>query len=242
MTVPETIRPRAPRRSTLVIFGCLLLGVLAVGFAVVALRSAADANRQLQKDNASYTTAIGQLSTALQTTQNQLKEHGLQPKAPPPTQIIQGVPGIQGLQGIPGPAGPSGPPGPTGAAGAAGATGKTGATGPTGANGATGPSGAQGVAGQSGQTGPAGPAGPSGANGTNGQPPAGWTYTDPAGNTYTCTRVSDFDPSSPQYQCTQTGSAPAPGPTSTVATNTVATAPKSHGKSRTAAVVATEPE
>lgn len=246
MTIPHSIRPRLPRRETVLMAIGMTVWLLAVGMALLALRSASDANQQLTSDKATEATAIGQLSTALQDTQNQLRQHGVEPTAPPPAQIVQGVPGMQGIQGIPGPAGPSGPPGgigPTGPVGATGKTGATGATGPTGATGATGPTGAQGVAGQPGQTGATGPAGPSGPSGANGQPPAGWTYTDPAGNTYSCTRVSNFDPSSPQYQCAQTGSAPTPAPSPSTSPNTVTTtAPKSQSKSRTAAVVATEPK
>lgn len=49
---------------------------------------------------------------------------------------------------------------------------------------------------------PPGPAGKDGTNGTNGQPPVNWTARHADGSTETCTRASNFDPSNPTYDCT----------------------------------------
>lgn len=208
MTLPDSVRPRRPRRETVWLLAGLLIVLVAVGMAWLALQAAADANKQLQQEKQVEATAIGQLSTALQTTQNQLKQHGVVPKAPPPSTIVQGVPGIQGIQGIPGPIGPSGAPGPSGSPGA---TGKTGATGPAGAQGA------QGVQGQPGANstvpGPQGPQGQPGQDGQPGKPPAGWTNTYPDGSVETCRPAANFDPNNPWYTCTTSApSSPPPSP------------------------------
>ncbi|WP_228981307.1 collagen-like protein [Streptomyces sp. DH12] len=154
-------------------------------------------------------------------------------------QPIAGGPGSRGepkaVAGPPGPAGPAGVPGPTGPPGPPGVA-ITGAPGRTGPPGPVGPSstvpgpagqnavGEPGPAGNPGPAGPPGPPGPAGADGTDGadgadgvdgrdgtdgQPPAGWTYTDTEGATYTCRRADDFDPAAPRYTCTPT-STPAP--------------------------------
>lgn len=223
MTFPESVRPHKPRRETVWILAGLLIVLVAVGMAWLALQTAADANRQLQQEKASEATAIGQLSTALQTTQNQLKEHGVAPKAPPPQTIVQGVPGIQGIQGIPGPIGPSGAPGPSGSPGA---TGKTGATGAQGAQGVQGEPGANSTV-----PGPQGAQGQPGQDGKPGQPPAGWTTTYPDGSTETCQRAANFDPNSPWYTCTVTPApsqspSPSPSPSQSAITGSVQAKPK----------------
>lgn len=214
MTLPESVRPHKPRRETVWILAFLLIVLVAVGMAWLALQTAADANRQLQQEKASEATAIGQLSTALQTTQNQLKQHGVTPKAPPPQTIVQGVPGIQGIQGIPGQSivGPQGPPGkdaptpnPTAIASLA-----AGMVHPS-----PGPQGPAGPAGQPGadSTVP-GPQGPAGPQGQSGPPPSSWTWswTDSTGvtHTYTCTQTAA---GSTSYSCQETGtSSPSPSP------------------------------
>lgn len=208
MALPDAVRPRRPRRETVWLVGGLLVLLGVVWIALLALQTAADANKQLLADKAAEATAIGQLSSALQTTQNQLKAHGVTPKAAPPSQIIQGVPGIQGVQGIPGPIGPSGAPGPSGSPGA---TGKTGATGAAGAQGAQGVQGVQGQPGAN-STVP-GPQGQPGQDGKPGQPPAGWTNTYPDGSVETCRRAANFDPNNPYYTCTTSApSSPPPSP------------------------------
>lgn len=226
MTIPEAIRPRRPRRETVLIGTGLVMLLLVVGVALIALRTAEQANRQLQQDKATESTAIGQLSSALQVTQNQLKEHGLKPVAPPPRQIIEGVPGAPGVQGIPGPTGPSGAPGPSGSPGK---TGATGAAGPAGIAGAQGPPGSTGA---SGAQGPAGQPGP---------PPSSWTWhwTDASGvtHTYTCTEDAAGGTT---YSCKETGtSSPpsSPGPTPSPVTGPGQAKPKP----KNAAVVSTGP-
>lgn len=143
------------------------------------------------------------------------------------------VAGPPGSRGEPGPAGvgPSGAPGAQGVPGrpgASGAPGKPGAKstvpGPAGSPGAgstvPGPQGVQGVPGAEstvpGPKGDKGDPGVAGQDGKDGAPPAGWTYTDPAGIEYTCSPVSDFDASAPRYTCspdTAPPSSPSPTPT-----------------------------
>lgn len=77
-----------------------------------------------------------------------------------------------------------------------GPVGVAGVDGKDGTNGADGADGVDGVNGRD------------GTNGVDGQPPSGWQSTEPDGSVTTCTRVADFDPTSPQYQCTN---APAGG-------------------------------
>ena len=146
------------------------------------------------------------------------------------------VAGPPGSRGEPGPAGvgPSGAPGVQGVPGrpgASGAPGKPGAKstvpGPAGSPGAgstvPGPQGVQGVPGAEstvpgpkGDKGDPGVAGQDGKDGAAGAPPAGWTYTDPAGVTYTCSPVDGFDPSAPRYACTADTAPPSsPSPTPT---------------------------
>lgn len=135
---------------------------------------------------------------------------------------VAGPPGSRGKPGatVTGPSGPPGSPGEQGEPGAAASPepGPTGPTGPAGSPGADstvpGPEGSPGVAGAQGVPGPAGPAGQDGKDGTdgkdgsNGSPPAGWTYTDPAGQSYTCSPVDAFDPSSPRYTCAPDAATP----------------------------------
>lgn len=127
------------------------------------------------------------------------------------------VAGPPGSRGEPSPTatGPAGPPGARGEQGSPGANaspvpGPTGATGPPGADSTIpGPQGSPGTAGQDGKD------GTNGKDGAAGQPPAGWKYTDPAGITYICSRVDDFDPSDPRYTCSpSTPSSPTPTPAS----------------------------
>lgn len=243
MTIPETVRPRRPTRETVGWAAGVMLVLLVVGVALLALRTAEGANRQLAQDKAAESTAIGALSTALDQTRTQLQQHGVVPKAPPPSTIIQSVPGAQGAvgpAGATGPQGVAGSPGPIGPTGPAGAVGKTGATGPTGATGQTGPAGVAGPAGPQGDPGPAGAQGPAGASG---QPPAGWTYTDATGATYDCERVSNFDPAAPRYTCTptNTGGTPAPGPSPTPSQSATAGPGQAKPKPKATTIVSTGP-
>jgi hypothetical protein len=131
----------------------------------------------------------------------------VEPAAPGP-QGPQGLPGDtgatgpQGPPGVPGATGPTGPTGVQGPAGPSGASGRDGTDGSDGATGPQGPAGEQGAAGPAGPQGPQGEPGPAGATGEPGQPPSGWTTTYPDGSTETCQRAANFDPASPQYECT----------------------------------------
>ena len=78
---------------------------------------------------------------------------------------------------------------------------------------AVGLDGAAGAAGPKGDKGDPGTDGKDGADGTDGQPPAGWTYTDPAGIEYACSPVDGFDTTSPRYTCTADSAAPTSSPT-----------------------------
>jgi hypothetical protein len=73
------------------------------------------------------------------------------------------------------------------------------------------------VAGSPGPSGPSGPAGQDGASGQPGSPPAGWSYTDPSGVTYTC--VPDDATPAPNYTC----SAVTPSTTATASPTGTAT-------------------
>lgn len=123
------------------------------------------------------------------------------PSGPPGAQGPSGSPGASASP-IPGPIGPAGSPGPVSTV--PGPSGSPGATGASGAQGAPGPAGADGKDGAPGKD------GTNGRDGANGAPPAGWTYTDPAGQTYTCSPVAGFDPQSPRYACTADQPAPPP--------------------------------
>lgn len=198
-----------------------LLGVCTaalVAFTIVELHTASNQISRLQ-------TSQGKLASALTDAQAQLKQNGIQPAQPAPSQIIgqagpPGAVGATGPAGQPGPSGPSGPPGPTGPSGAKGSPGtpgSPGAAGPPGGAGASGAAGSQGPSGSPGPTGPSGvgatgPAGPqgspgvpgpTGASGPSGPAPSGWVYvvTPPIGNpkTHTCT-PSTAGPS-PYYSC-----------------------------------------
>lgn len=165
-------------------------------------------------------------TTASQAQQlaNQVRSLGgtpvVEPASPGP-QGPQGLPGSNGATGSTGQTGAQGVPGQkgdkgdTGAAGTNGSNGQNGNDGKTGPSGEPGATGAQGPAGAQGATGPAGPAG---ADGEPGQPPSGWTTTYPDGSTETCQRAANFDPASPQYECTvqPAGGSSTPATTSAV--------------------------
>jgi hypothetical protein len=130
-----------------------------------------------------------------------------------------GSPGVAGSPGVPGRTGASASPvpGPSGPAGSPGANstipGPAGSPGAVGAQGVPGVAGADGKDGSPGKDGTNGAAGTNGRDGTNGAPPAGWTYTDAAGQSYTCSPVAAFDPTSPRYTCAaDTAPPPTPSP------------------------------
>lgn len=235
MTIPDAVRPRKPRHTTVLLVLGLLSLLLVVGFAVFALRAATDAQHRAEVTQSADALAIRQLSDGLTQTRAQLLQHGVVPKAPPPATIVQGVPGAAG-QSIVGPQGPAGQngtspdpaaiaqlvlamihpvPGPAGVAGPAGPGGAAGkdstVPGPAGPSGAAGQDGANGKDGQDGAQGPAGPAGPA---------PSGWTFTASDGTVYDCAPDSA---GSTHYACTarQTPApTPPPGPSQSATANT----------------------
>src|SRR6185503_4962722 len=175
-----------------------------LGLAIVATRMMDSQGRQLGQQQAQITALSGGLSTA----EAQLSAHGITPIPKPPSVIVSEVAGpppsdsqVQSavdsyLQAHPPTANvdpvqlaqvvdaylvvnpPAGsPPPPTEVA--ADVASYLQANPPP-----SGPAGEAGSPGADGQQGPAGPAGPQGEPGS---PPAGWTWTDPQGNTYQCT-------------------------------------------------------
>jgi hypothetical protein len=100
-----------------------------------------------------------QLINALTQSQAQLRDEGIEPVAPEPEQIVQGIVGPPGKSGEPGPKGERGEKGETGPPGAPGPQGLPGSTGEPGATGARGEPGPAGTQGEPGAPGPQGPAG-----------------------------------------------------------------------------------
>lgn len=256
MTIPDAVRPRKPRRATLTMLGCWLGLLLVVGFAVFALRAATDAQRRAEATQSADAVAIQKLSTGLDQTRAQLQQHGVVPKAPPATTIVQGVPGAAG-QSVVGPAGPAGQngvspdpqaianlvlsmihpvPGPKGDPGAPGVQGVQGVPGqdstvpgPAGANGQNGTNGSDSTV--------PGPKGDPGATGATGPAPSGWTFTDASGATYDCTPDAA---GSTHYQCTAR-QAPSPSPTPAPGPSQSATANSKHTAKRPTTPVSTGP-
>lgn len=181
-------RDHRGHRLFLALAAVAVLGVIALGWGVLSLKAYVDDLSQQQSAAA----------VVAQRLASQLHTLGVTPVVQPPAPLNgpAGPAGPAGVQGIPGPAGSPGIPGPTGVPGP---------TGPTGAPGATGQPGAPGTQGQDGATGPTGPQGPpgpSGAQGPPGQPPAGWSWQDKHGTTFTCTRDAGSPDSAPTYTCT----------------------------------------
>lgn len=205
--VHVTTTVRKPRPSTVRWAVGVAFALAVAALAMWALRSAEAANHRLAREQDAQAVVISRLSAGLDTTRQQLQAHHVEPSAPPAREIVQGVPGAAGE---PGPSGPPGPPGPTGAVGPSGSPGPASTV--PGPAGPAGPPGADStVPGPAGPPGPAGQDGKDGTNGAPGQPPAGWTWTDPQGRTYSCLPVTDFDPQAPRYQCTA-DSTPSPTP------------------------------
>jgi hypothetical protein len=152
----------------------------------------------------------------------QVQSLGHKPVAGPPGSRGEAGASVVGPRGPKGDTGASGKPAPTitpkpGTSGASGSPGKPGAdstvAGPTGPPGAdstvAGPQGEAGVAGPVGPQGDRGEKGDTGDTGATGPAPSGWTYTDGAGVTYTCTPDSD---GSTHYTCTAAPVSPTPSP------------------------------
>jgi hypothetical protein len=155
----------------------------------------------LADETATQQEVIDVLVTDGETVQDQIRELGEEPAAPPPTERTDGEPGPAGAigpQGPPGPQGPRGFPGLPGPDGLPGGVGPAGPAGEVGTAGEPGPAGAEGEAGPAGPEGATGPEGPAGADG---QPPLSWTFFFPNGVEHTCTRSDPFDPANPTYTC-----------------------------------------
>lgn len=256
MSAPvEPVKRHHPRWEPLLRLSVLLLFLLGCAYVVVqllSLRATVDAQ---QAGQTADTVAIEQLSTALKTTQDQLTQHGITPKAPPPAQIVQGIPGAAGqsivgpagpagqngvspdpqaianlvlamIHPVPGPAGSVGPVGPAGAAGAAGKDSTV--PGPAGPAGSAGKDGANGQAGKDGAQGAAGPAGPAGPA------PSGWSFTAADGTVYDC---APDTAGSTHYSCTARQKPPPPPPSPSQS----ATTPKQTTPHRAATPVSTGP-
>jgi hypothetical protein len=242
----------------------LLLVLSVAALAWYALRTADEERHQARATATANAQAIKQLSDALKTTQAQLTQHGITPKAAPPATIVAGVPGATGAAGqsVVGPQGAPGRdgvspdpkavaalvyamihpvPGPKGDTGAAGkdstVPGPVGEPGP--ASTVAGPQGPQG------EPGPASTvAGPRGDQGDQGNPgpagpagpaPSGWTYTAGDGTVYDCAPDSD---GSTHYSCTaEPGTGPQPSP----APSQSATAASSTTSVRKGSAVSTGP-
>jgi hypothetical protein len=207
------------RRWRSVLLACVLVAlagaVLIVWHRIDSEQSRAD---DLAREADLRGTAVSTLAGDVRALRAQVQAGGHTPVAPDPARAVQGLPDRTAVP-VPIP-GPPGPPGPAGAP-ASPVPGPSGPPGPA-ASPVPGPAGSPGVQGPPGvgETGPAGPAGPAGKDGQNGkdgqdgtpgQPPAGWTYTDPAGVSYTCSPAPGFNPSSPRYTCSPDPT-PSPSP------------------------------
>ena len=172
------------RGDTIAVCAALVAGV-ALAFVVLAIDG-------LRSD-------LDTANDARDALARQVQDMGGKPVAGPPGsrgEPGKSVVGPRGPRGFPGPSGSPGSPGPSGSPGADGSDSNVpGPSGPSGSPGqdATGVPGPAGADGQDGQD---------GVDGRDGQPPAGWTYTDPQGVTYTCRPVDGFDPDAPRYTCT----------------------------------------
>lgn len=210
---PKTRQLRLEPALRLLAIVLFLLGCAYIVIQLLTLRSTLDAQAVSQQ---AQSTAITKLSTALDQTRTQLKQHGVTPSAPPATTIVKGVPGAAGASVV-GPQGPAGTspdpnaiaqlvlsmihpsPGPVGPSGAVGPQGPAGADSTV-----PGPAGPAGAAGQDGKD------GSDGAQGATGPAPSGWTFTASDGTVYDC---SPDAPGSTHYQCTaESGTGPQPQP------------------------------
>lgn len=226
-----------PRRDARLLLLALLFvgGCIYVVISLVTLRESLDSERRSQ---AADSAAITQLSSALTTTRTQLQQHGVTPKAPPPTEIIQGLPGAQGPAGqsIVGPEGPPGKdaptPNPTAIASLAASM----------VHPSPGPAGPAGPAGQPGAN--SNVPGPQGPQGQTGPAPSLWTWawTDPAGTTHTYLCTEDTAGGT-TYSCKETGTTP-PSPAPTPSPSPSQSAVSGPGQAKTKpkhAVVSTGP-
>ena len=198
------------RRGLLFIVAALLFLGGAIGVVYLQVRQESDRANSLANEADLRGNAVSTLANDVRTLRAQVQAAGQTPAAPDPSKAVPSLPDRTAVPvPVPGPPGPSGAAGEPGPEGSPGPSGPPGSPGPVstvpGPSGANGKDGVPGAAGQTGAPGPAGPAGKDGTNGkdgANGQPPAGWTWTDASGQSYTCVPVSGFDPSAPRYSCT----------------------------------------
>lgn len=209
MTNPHTgVQPRRRRRTSVGAAVGGVAGLSLAAFVALVLHSVQASNARLADGQEAQATVIARLSAGLDTTRQQLQQHGVTPSAPPAQSIVGGVPGVPGTpgaQGEPGSPGVKGDKGDPGVAaspipGPSGPPGQPGADstvpGPQGAPGAD--STVPGPKGDQGNPGVAGQDGKDGRDGTDGKSPSGWSWTDPAGVSYSCTMD---DPAGPHYAC-----------------------------------------
>lgn len=209
MTNPDTgVQPRRRRRTSVGAAVGGVAGLSLAAFIALVLHSVQASNARLADGQEAQATVIARLSAGLDTTRQQLQQHGVTPSAPPAQSIVGGVPGVPGTPGAQGEPGSPGVKGDKGDPGVA-ASPIPGPTGPPGQPGADstvpGPQGAPGAdstvpgpKGDQGNPGVAGQDGKDGRDGTDGKPPSGWSWTDPAGVSYSCTMD---DPAGPHYAC-----------------------------------------
>jgi hypothetical protein len=207
-------------RHTLWIVAILLFlgGAIAVSWVLV---DRSRINDQLSNEANLRGQAVSTLAGDVRALRQQVKAGGETPVAPDPTKAVKNLPDRAEVPvPIPGPPGPKGDTGAAGkpaptitpAPGVSGQPGTVGSPGPVGPQGEVGP---VGPAGPQGAQGDQGPKGDTGDTGATGPAPSGWTYTDGAGVTYTCTPDSD---GSTHYTCTAaapTNPTPAPSDTQT---------------------------
>lgn len=212
------------RRTMLFVMAAILFLGGAVGVAFLQIRAESHRADQLATEADLRGTAVSTLAGDVRALRAQVQSEGKTPVAPDPSKAVPSLPdrtevpvpipgpkGDKGDQGAPGAAGSPAPvitpsPGATGAAGAQGAPGK---------DGANGQDGLPGKDGQDGAPGKDGTNGVDGRDGAAGQPPAGWTWTDPSGQSYACSPVDGFDPAAPRYACTADATATPPPTDST---------------------------
>lgn len=185
-----------PQRNRVLVY----CGFTVALFAAAVVLFLLDRDRQVERGD--------HMEASVSALAQQVRDLGGTPVVAPP-----GLPGADGVPGV------DGRDGRDGSDGRNGVDGKNGTTPPClseppqcrGANGSDGNDGNDGTAGQTGKDGADGAPGQDGApgeDGADGKPPSGWTWTDSAGRTQTCTRDPGSPDSAPTYTCT----APSDGP------------------------------
>jgi hypothetical protein len=232
--VTRTERALARRWRSLLV-PCLLVALTGAVLVIWARIDAAERRADAADRRADRITAeaarrgeaVTTLAGDVRVLRAQVQARGEKPKAPDPGRAVEDLPDrqrvpvpIPGQKGEKGDKGEPGEPAPTitprpGASGKPGRQGEPGADstvpGPSGPPGKPGQD-ATGAPGRDGADGKDGRDGADGRDGEDGKPPAGWTWTDRFGDTYTCQPADDFDPNAPHYQCTSDRPPPEPEP------------------------------